>query len=80
MVDGVALAQIFNGLKSAKDDDRTRYAVELRNYLELIARDLSPEQFNRYNNEINKTIFELLHGKETSEKLAWRYSCFECTY
>ena len=69
VVDGVALAQIFNGLKSAKDDDRTRYAVELRNYLELIARDLSPEQFNRYNNEINKTIFELLHGKETSEKL-----------
>lgn len=69
VVDGVALTQIFNGLKSTKEDERNSYALELRSYLASIARDLSSEQFNRYNNDINKTIFELLHSKEQSEKL-----------
>ncbi|CAR66402.1 DEHA2F23452p [Debaryomyces hansenii CBS767] len=69
IVDGIALTQIFNGLKSNKEEERNRYALELRNYLASIARDLSPEQFNRYNNDINKTIFEFLHSNETSEKL-----------
>lgn len=69
VVEGVALVHIFNGLKSPKEEERNRYAIELRNYLETIARDLSSEQFNRYNNDINKTIFELLHGKEQAEIL-----------
>lgn len=69
IVNGIALANILNGLKSNKDEERNRNAVELRNYIASIARDLSPEQFNRYNNEINKSIFELLHSNEVSEKL-----------
>lgn len=70
VVNGVALNQIFTGLKSSlKDEDRASYALDLRSYIESIARDLSLEHFNRYNNDINKTIFELLHGKEQAEKL-----------
>ncbi|KAG7662855.1 TOR1 [[Candida] subhashii] len=69
VVDGVVLAQIFNGLKSTREEERTRYAQELRNHLTSIARDLSSEQFNRYNNDINKAVFELLHCDETAEVL-----------
>lgn len=65
----MALTQILSGLKSPKEDERNRYAVELRGYLASLARDLSSEQFNRYNNEINKSIFDLLHSKETAEIL-----------
>ncbi|CAH2355370.1 serine/threonine-protein kinase Tor2p [[Candida] railenensis] len=69
IVDGMALPQIFNGLRSNKEEERNRYAFELRNYLASIARDYSSEQFNRYNNDINKKIFELLHSSDSSEKL-----------
>lgn len=69
VVDGVALNQIFNGLKSSKEEERNRYAAELRNHLTSIARDLSPDQFNRYNKDINAAIFELMYSKDPSEKL-----------
>ncbi|SGZ55137.1 CIC11C00000003613 [Sungouiella intermedia] len=69
VVDGVALNQIFVGLKLAKEDERNRSAIELRNFLASIARDLTPEQFNRYNNEINRTIFDLLQSKDTVQTL-----------
>lgn len=69
VVDGVALSQIFNGLKLAKEEKRSRCAIELRNFLASIARDLTPEQFNRYNNEINRTIFDLLQSKDTAQTL-----------
>ncbi|KAL7665224.1 Serine/threonine-protein kinase TOR [[Candida] zeylanoides] len=69
IVDGMALPQIFAGLRSPKEEERTRNALELRLYLTSIARDLSPEQFNRYNNDINKKIFELLHSSDKFEKL-----------
>lgn len=69
VVDGVALTEIFKGLTSTSEEERSKYAEELHNYLSSIARDLSSEQFNRYNNDINKTIFDLLHGEKTSEIL-----------
>lgn len=69
VVDGVALNQIFNGLKLKKEDERLHSAIELRNFLALIARDLTPEQFNRYNNEINRTIFDLLQSKDAAQTL-----------
>lgn len=69
VVDGVALNQIFVGLKLAKEAERNRSAIELRNFLASIARDLTPEQFNRYNNEINRTIFDLLQSKDTVQTL-----------
>lgn len=69
IIDGIALNQIINGLRSDQEEERNRHALELRNYLASISRDLSPEQFNRYNNDINKTIFGLLHSSEAAEKL-----------
>lgn len=65
VVDGVALTEIFKGLTSTSEEERSKYAEELHNYLSSIARDLSSEQFNRYNNDINKTIFDLLHGEKS---------------
>lgn len=64
-----ALNLIFQGLRSSREDDRNASALELREHLASIARDVTSEQFNRINNDINKTIFELLHSKEASEKL-----------
>ncbi|CAN3370118.1 serine/threonine-protein kinase Tor2p [Diutina catenulata] len=68
-VDGVALNTIFAGLKSPLEDERHHSAVELGSFLTIISRDLSQEQFLKYSSDINKMIFELLHSKETSEKL-----------
>lgn len=67
VVDGVALVQIFNGLKLAKEEERLASANDLRSFLASIARDLTPEQFNRYNNEINRTIFEFLQSKDAAQ-------------
>lgn len=67
IVDGVELNQILTGLRSNNDEERNRYAIELRNHLESVARDLSVEQFNRYINDINKTIFELLHSDNSAK-------------
>lgn len=69
VVDGIALNQIFLGLKLSNEEDRSRSAIELRNFLASIARDLTPEQFNKYNNEINKTIFDFLQSKDTVQTL-----------
>lgn len=69
VVDGFALKQIFNELKLPREEERARSAVELRSFLASIARDLTPEQFNRYNNEINRTIFDLLQSKDTVQTL-----------
>lgn len=63
------LEEIFDGLRSTSDEVRNKYALELRSYLTSIARDLSPEQFNRYNNDINKNIFSFLHSTNIAEKL-----------
>lgn len=68
IVEGVELNQILNGLKSNNEEERNRFAIELRNHLDSVARDLSVEHFNRYINDINKTIFELLHATDNSSK------------
>lgn len=68
IVDGIELGQIFKGLRSNNEEERNRYALELRNHLESVARDLTVEHFNRYINDINKTIFELLHSSDNSSK------------
>ena len=70
MVDGVALTEIFKGLTSTSEEERSKYAEELHNYLSSIARDLSSQNnLTDITNDINKTIFDLLHGEKTSEIL-----------
>lgn len=64
-IDGVALQQIFTRLKTTRLEARARAAQELRLFLSAISRDLSSEQFNRYNNEINRMIFDLLQSKDS---------------
>lgn len=68
-IDGAALLQIFTRLKTPQPEARARAAYELRTFLGLIARDLSSEQFNRYNNEINRMIFDMLQSKDTLQTL-----------
>lgn len=68
-IDGAALLQIFARLKVPRPEARARAAYELRTFLGLIARDLSSEQFNRYNNEINRMIFDMLQSKDTPQTL-----------
>lgn len=69
VVEGMSLIQIKKGLRSKKEDERNQSAFELRNYLESIARDLPPEQFNRYNSDVKLTIRELLGSKDLAEVL-----------
>ncbi|EGV64899.1 FAT-domain-containing protein [Yamadazyma tenuis ATCC 10573] len=68
IVDGIELNQIFKGLRSNSEDERNRYAIELRNHLDSVARDLTLEHFNRYINVINKTIFELSNAPDNASK------------
>lgn len=68
-VDGVAVTTIFTGLKLPVEDERIQAARELGQFLSLILRDLSEDQFLKHSKEINKLIFDLLHSKETNEKL-----------
>lgn len=69
IVEGMSLVQIKKGLKSKDEDERNRSANELRSYLQSIARDLPPEQFDKYNSSIKLTIRELLASNESSEVL-----------
>lgn len=69
VVDGLDLNLIFTGLKSNLEEQRGQYATELELYLQRISQDFSLEQFNRYTNEINKSVFELLHSKKSCEIL-----------
>ena len=63
-MDGAVLSQIFARLKNPRPEPRARAAAELRRFLGSIARDLSSEQFNRFNNDINRMIFDLLQSKD----------------
>lgn len=67
--DSFALTQIFNGLKSKSEQERSAAVVELRTHLITTSREVSAEQFTRYNNEINNKIFELIHGNDAYEKI-----------
>lgn len=67
--DSFALSQIFVGLKSKNAQERATAVGELRNHLVTTAREVSSEQFTRYNNELNNKIFELIHGSDPLEKV-----------
>ncbi|KAH3683007.1 hypothetical protein WICPIJ_006011 [Wickerhamomyces pijperi] len=67
--DSTALALIFSHFKSRSAAERTNASFELKTHLQNLAREVSSEQFLRYNNEINNKIFELIHGKESYEQI-----------
>lgn len=67
--DSFALQHIFQQLKSPSAAERLTAVAEFRAQLTTTAREVSPEQFTRYNNEINNKIFELIHGSDPSENI-----------
>ncbi|AAS53791.2 AFR420Wp [Eremothecium gossypii ATCC 10895] len=60
---------IFNRLKSSHNQERKAASFELKNSLISLAREVSTEHFQRFSNELNNKIFELIHGSDSNEKL-----------
>ncbi|ORY80056.1 PtdIns-3-kinase tor2 [Protomyces lactucae-debilis] len=60
---------LFSDLRSRNTETRLRAANDLRDYVIATSRELSGEAFTRFNNEINKKIFELIHSHDNHEKL-----------
>lgn len=65
----MAFTIIFNKLKSPIAQERNAASFELKNSLISLAREVSTEQFQRFSNDINNKIFELIHGASSNEKL-----------
>ncbi|BFZ53909.1 phosphatidylinositol kinase-related protein kinase tor1 [Savitreella phatthalungensis] len=63
------MEHIFTDLRSRHEEVRTRAASDLRDYVSATARELSGEAFTRFNNDINKRIFELIHSNDICDKL-----------
>lgn len=60
---------IFTKLKNRHAHERKAASIELKNNLISLAREVSSEQFQRFSNDINNKIFELIHGSDSNEKL-----------
>ncbi|CUS21363.1 LAQU0S03e00848g1_1 [Lachancea quebecensis] len=65
----LAFTMIFNKLKNPSAQERSTASFELKNSLVSLAREVSTEQFQRFSNDINNKIFELIHGTSSFEKL-----------
>ncbi|KAK9463121.1 armadillo-type protein [Lipomyces oligophaga] len=68
-MDNTVLNHIFSDLRSRSSDVRNRAAVELRDHLSLVIREQPQDQFSKYNNDVNRRIFELIHSSDTNDKL-----------
>ncbi|KAK9433284.1 armadillo-type protein, partial [Lipomyces doorenjongii] len=68
-MDNSVLNHIFSDLRSKSPDIRNRSAEELRDHLLVVVRELPIDQFTRYNNDVNRRIFELIHSTDTYDKL-----------
>lgn len=60
---------IFTKLKSSNPLERNTASLELRTSLISLAREVSTENFQRFSNDINNKVFELIHGNDSNEKL-----------
>ncbi|KAL9484111.1 hypothetical protein ACSS6W_002900 [Trichoderma asperelloides] len=70
------LEYITKGLRSrANDDVRKRSAIQLRELVVVCHRDLSPEQFLSFYNNVNNKITQLItHGSDSAERLGGIYA------
>lgn len=68
-VNNNAFSIIFQKLQSANPNERLQASYELKTSLITLAREVSSEQFQRFNNDINNQIFELIHGSDNNHKL-----------
>ncbi|SSD60463.1 probable Serine/threonine-protein kinase TOR2 [Saccharomycodes ludwigii] len=64
-----AFSLIFQKLKSPNVHERLNASYELKTSLITLAREVSSEQFQRFTNDINNQIFELIHGSDSNQKL-----------
>lgn len=60
---------IFTKLKSTNQLERVAASYELKSCLISLAREVSTEYFQRFSNDINNKVFELIHGTDSNEKL-----------
>ncbi|KAK9480797.1 armadillo-type protein [Lipomyces japonicus] len=68
-MDNSVLNRIFGDLRSKQLDVRNRAADDLRDHLLTVVRELPIDQFSRFNNDVNRRIFELIHSTDTYDKL-----------
>ncbi|KAJ3318282.1 phosphatidylinositol kinase- protein kinase tor1, partial [Blyttiomyces sp. JEL0837] len=63
--------KLFAELKAARNDAvRARIAVDIRDHVIAVSRDISGETFSRFMNDINRRIFELIHSNDVNDKIA----------
>lgn len=66
-----AINRVFSDLKNSKTEEgRQKAADDLRGILIVSQREMPVEAYTRFNNDINKRIFEMIHSNETAEKIA----------
>ncbi|KAK9453987.1 armadillo-type protein [Dipodascopsis uninucleata] len=61
--------RIFSDLRSKSPEVRAKAADDLKRHLQLVVRELPIDQFARYNSDINKRIFELIHSTDSTDRL-----------
>lgn len=69
-LDSDALDRIFAGLKAHTQAKRNKAAKELKHNLISVTRDFtSTEQISRYNNDINKRMYDLIKSNNGDERI-----------
>ncbi|EWC44191.1 phosphatidylinositol 3-kinase tor2 [Drechslerella stenobrocha 248] len=64
------VTRVFSDLRNSKGEEaRQKAADELRTILVVSQREMPTEAFTRFNNDINKRIFEMIHSNDTSDKI-----------
>ncbi|ODV91704.1 hypothetical protein CANCADRAFT_46867 [Tortispora caseinolytica NRRL Y-17796] len=67
--DDTALPETFQKLKSRNVAVRDKAADELLQQMRAAYREMPSEQFTRYNNEVNRNLFELIHSPDQKDRM-----------
>ena len=70
------LNRIVTDLRSRSDDVKVRAVGELRDYVATVSREISGENFTKFNNDVNKRIFELIHSSDNNDKIGTNSLCY----
>jgi len=66
----VQLREILSSLKKKDDGARQKHAIELRNYVEKIARERSKDSFFNFLEELNKEIHVMVNSRDANDRIA----------
>eukprot|EP00457_Paulinella_chromatophora_P000061 gb/GEZN01000061.1/.p1 GENE.gb/GEZN01000061.1/~~gb/GEZN01000061.1/.p1 ORF type:complete len:2707 (+),score=463.21 gb/GEZN01000061.1/:107-8227(+) len=64
------LTRFLPDLRSKNEESRAKGAKDLRYYVESEAREMSSDTFNKYMEQLNKRIFDLVNSSDVNEKLS----------